>query len=1078
MNLKQLNKFLLRLLVAASAGAIWTTVQAQTILTPAAIGNKYVTDALGARANTNLALASAGSVAFESSEIAAGYSAPRVNDGYNNGGANSWIPANGSAGQYVGVAFASAKTVGAVIIGGQYGGRGNVSWIIQYTTNAIPSSTTNWTSIGVCARPTTEIMMRTGFEFPALANVTGIRIVLTNNLYLNEPDIQELEVYPPSAVFVSTHMPPLLTPVATGLAPVVTGINGRSNLVLAAYGGSAFASSQIAAPYYPSLVIDGNMNNEANAYIPLTIATNEYVAVVLWSNNVVGSIMMAGEYGGRSAGVYQIDYTTNASPGTSLSPSNWTTVAAYYYPGSIMPASLFDLPVPITNATALRMVFVGNGQQNQLSIQEFGVYAPLPIPPYITNQPAGGTVMVGDDFTFTVVGVLASTYQWRKDGANIPGANSSSYSLINLQTNAAGAYTVVLANQFGSVTSTPPAVLTVTDQVVYANYQAAVFAGNPIHYYPLNDTDTNALTAADLGSQAYLPGNIYGGVALGQSGPGGGLGTSFHFDGNSGTFVDLGTFDPGTGSITVEAWVNLDSDARNSWNAIVGRLNGSYELDFANASFGGFIGVSTNGAGGSSYSATAAQRGVWHYVVGVFTATGVVKGFVDGVAAPSQVVGGILASAGPTVKIGATRDGLNTSFNFKGHINQVAFYDHELSHGDIQAHLAATGLQTAPPSITSQPVGGSVVAGDDFQFTVASQGSSLTYQWYKGAVVIPGATASSYSLLDVKINDAGSYWVVIANTYGAVTNATAAVLTVNPAPVYASYTNAVLADGPIHYYPLNETSGTTAADLGSQNFGGGIYTGGYALGQVTPSVKMGTCVHFDGQPGTYVNLGAGSSFYPGTANITVEAWAKLDSDARTSYNSICSRYPGSFELYYSAANYGTFLGINGTPTVGVAVSSSPSLTGGWHHLVGIFTNGLITTYVDGVASPVVNIGGSLQNVGPALDQALIAANNDGTNGSLNFKGYLSQVAIYDHALSPVSIRAHFRALAAMPQELTIQPGASVMTWPTFPSGYLLQYAASPGGPYQNVPGVVYRVGQTNMMFVPQTAGLFYQLNKP
>jgi hypothetical protein len=50
-------------------------------------------------------------------------------------------------------------------------------------------------------------------------------------------------------------------------------------------------------------------------------------------------------------------------------------------------------------------------------------------PPQITTQPASQTVNVGQTATFSVsaTGAMPLTYQWQKNGANIPGATSASY---------------------------------------------------------------------------------------------------------------------------------------------------------------------------------------------------------------------------------------------------------------------------------------------------------------------------------------------------------------------------------------------------------------------------------------------------------------------------------------------------------------------------------------------------------------------------------------------------------------------------------------------------------------------------
>jgi len=63
-------------------------------------------------------------------------------------------------------------------------------------------------------------------------------------------------------------------------------------------------------------------------------------------------------------------------------------------------------------------------------------------------------------FTVTETGYPLS-YQWRKDGVDIAGATNATYKLTLVQADQEGSYTVVLCNFVGSVTSAPPATLTV-----------------------------------------------------------------------------------------------------------------------------------------------------------------------------------------------------------------------------------------------------------------------------------------------------------------------------------------------------------------------------------------------------------------------------------------------------------------------------------------------------------------------------------------------------------------------------------------------------------------------------------------
>lgn len=84
-------------------------------------------------------------------------------------------------------------------------------------------------------------------------------------------------------------------------------------------------------------------------------------------------------------------------------------------------------------------------------------------PPTIVTQPASLSIYVGATATFTVLAasVETITYQWRKNGTNISGATANTLSIPNAQTTDQAAYSVVVSNVNGSVTSND-ATLTVT----------------------------------------------------------------------------------------------------------------------------------------------------------------------------------------------------------------------------------------------------------------------------------------------------------------------------------------------------------------------------------------------------------------------------------------------------------------------------------------------------------------------------------------------------------------------------------------------------------------------------------------
>jgi len=99
--------------------------------------------------------------------------------------------------------------------------------------------------------------------------------------------------------------------------------------------------------------------------------------------------------------------------------------------------------------------------QNEL---DFLIGPSQPAAPVVTVEPRSQIVVAGACAMLRVSasGSLPIRYQWRRDAANLPGATNDTLSLTGVQFGQAGAYTVVLTNLHGAVTSSP-ALLTVTN---------------------------------------------------------------------------------------------------------------------------------------------------------------------------------------------------------------------------------------------------------------------------------------------------------------------------------------------------------------------------------------------------------------------------------------------------------------------------------------------------------------------------------------------------------------------------------------------------------------------------------------
>ena len=645
-------------------------------------------------------------------------------------------------------------------------------------------------------------------------------------------------------------------------------------------------------------------------------------------------------------------------------------------------------------------------------------------PPVIGTNPSGGTVAEGGTFTFNVAATGAIGYAWYMGGNLIPGAGSAGYSVVDAKTSDAGTYRVVATNTSQSVTSAPAA-LTVTARPTYAT---VVFTEN-FSGYTGNQNALQYQTGLKISHSGNLPGwNKAGGGAIHA--------------------VDR------TGAGNYAAMIWQDNVLTLASGIPANESGQTYHVDFvaAPATYSEGTQATTETDGMvievlreddmvlAAYTCLPGAWGTQTFTPFTFQYQG------DG-------SGPVLVRVSP----------LAPSGHFGGAIDNL--------------RLATDYVPSTPPQITLDPSGGTVVEGSDFTFSVLASGLP-TYRWTKGGNPIPGATHSSYSIIDVRIGDAGTYAVVLANAAGSVTSAPA-ILSVTPGPTYATYTEAVLTDNPIHYYPLDETSGTTATDLGSLATAGGTYLGGFTLGQVSPTPRLGSCVRLDGASGTLVDLGV---FHPGDA-VSAEAWVLVDADARVPWNAVVSRFDGSYEIAVHSDLGVSFAMRNDANAIGQVFSASPPARNRWHHIVGVFSSGTLTVYVDGIKGQEQSIPGVLQNAGPSPDRVMIGASRDGTGGSaFNLKGSIDEVAIYDTALSLVQIRAHYRAAQSASQSLAIRRpigGAVVVSWTSFSPGYVLQSATSVSGPYESYTGSILVQGNNLIAQVPLgSAQRFFRLYKP
>lgn len=121
-------------------------------------------------------------------------------------------------------------------------------------------------------------------------------------------------------------------------------------------------------------------------------------------------------------------------------------------------------------ATSLDLTFTKSSPNNVDTTALVDSVALVPVPsgtaPFITRNPQSAAAYVGGSVTFSaqVLGSLPLSYQWQKDGESIAGATSPVLVLSDLQSSAAGAYTLRAANS-GGTNTTLIARLTVNERI-------------------------------------------------------------------------------------------------------------------------------------------------------------------------------------------------------------------------------------------------------------------------------------------------------------------------------------------------------------------------------------------------------------------------------------------------------------------------------------------------------------------------------------------------------------------------------------------------------------------------------------
>jgi len=331
------------------------------------------------------------------------------------------------------------------------------------------------------------------------------------------------------------------------------------------------------------------------------------------------------------------------------------------------------------------------------------------------------------------------------------------------------------------------------------------------------------------------------------------------------------------------------------------------------------------------------------------------------------------------------------------------------------------------PVITQQPAPTNL-----FRFTgasnawtvVANAGLPVSYSWRLNGSVIPGATSPTYQLLSLQTNHSGNYTMVISNAFGVVTSSVAS-LTVLPAPTYP-LGQAILSDGPLAYWRLDETSGTVARDYVANNNGtySSVVLGqpGNKLIDTHTSARFGLLAA-NNSCATNINLDFATS---GNAVFTVEAW--VNGGSQTTDAGLVTKGYGSggeqFNLDCGGPGRAYRFFVRDASGAAKLATSSVVPNNQWHHVVGVCdqANGVVRLYVNGTN---VAQGAISTNSGLLASATTVSIGSRqaglGTPFNNQFIGYMEEVAIYGYALSTNQVVTHYRAATNRPPVFTSNP---------------------------------------------------------
>lgn len=338
---------------------------------------------------------------------------------------------------------------------------------------------------------------------------------------------------------------------------------------------------------------------------------------------------------------------------------------------------------------------------------------------------------------------------------------------------------------------------------------------------------------------------------------------------------------------------------------------------------------------------------------------------------------------------------------------------------------AAAALSLSASGATAAPVtaAGSLSLSASGSLTGVAAGAGSLTLGASGSVSAAATASGSLSL------SASGSWTLTPTTAALSLSASGAAKGVASASASISlsasvittsaYSTTILADSPLGYWRMGESSGTTLTDTsGNTHNGSYVGTAGstYTLAQTGATIEGDTAVKFSGTPNTgpagYANVPY-AAWMDATSAISVEAWVKwlgAPAASGTGGAGLAFRWQnnsGSVTvggLWLDTADHIVAQFVVAGSTKSVSTGVEPTV-GHWTHCVAVYDGAHVILYIDGVSvgTPAVATG-SLTTGNCDLQ---IGAYKDGQWCLPNH--VVDEVAYYNTALSPTRVAAHYSA---------------------------------------------------------------------